>query len=239
VNAQFIAPFTANAKNVNQWVAAGNSLWYQDKGFDITSGSQWQRIYTLAASNETFTAVSFSGNTVLATWCGPCSNSTSATFTRGAVLGKRAADGTWTFTPVVAPTDASVPNRFLQGAAVSPTNENDLFVVVNGFSRRFSEGPGAGLGHVYESKDAGAHWTDISANLPDIPSSDIVVLNSGGLVVATDLGVVYRAPGATSWTRLGPNLPVTAAMDLSLGPDGNLYVATHGRGLWRIAAAGL
>jgi ligand-binding sensor domain-containing protein len=92
---------------------------------------------------------------------------------------------------------------------------------------------------VFESKDRGATWTDISANFPDIPSSDILVLPSGGLVVATDLGVVYRAPGATSWSRLGPNLPLTAAMDLSLGPDGNIYVATHGRGLWRISAAGL
>ena len=108
------------------------------------------------------------------------------------------------------------------------------------FSRRFSEGPGAGLGHVYESKDAGAHWTDISANLPDIPSSDIVVLNSGGLVVATDLGVLHRAAGATTWTRLGgSSLPATVAMDLSLGPDGRLYVATHGRGIWRTSAAGL
>ena len=35
VNAQFIAPFTANDKNINQWIAAGTSLWYQDKGFAI------------------------------------------------------------------------------------------------------------------------------------------------------------------------------------------------------------
>jgi hypothetical protein len=138
----------------------------------------------------------------------------------------------------VQPTDTSVPNRFLQGTAINPNNQNDLFVVVNGFSRRFSEGPGAGLGHVYESKNGGP-WTDISANMPDIPSSDILVLPSGGLVVATDMGVVYRASGQTTWTRLGPNLPITAAMDLSLGPDGKIYVATHGRGLWRISAAGL
>jgi hypothetical protein len=239
INAQFIAPFTANETNTNQWIAAGNSLWYQDKGFDITSGSQWKPIYKLGASNQTFNAVSFSGDTVIATWCGPCSNSTSAAFQRGAVVGKRAADGTWSWTKVVQPTDTSVPNRWLQGAAINPNDQKDLFVVVNGFSRRFSEGPGAGLGHVYESKNGGP-WTDISANMPDIPSSDILVLNSGGLVVATDLGVVYRAPGKTTWSRLGGStLPLTAAMDLQLGPDGNIYVATHGRGIWRISAAGL
>src|SRR5919199_2776751 len=201
INAQFIAPFTANETNINQWLAAGNSLWYQDKGFAIRSGSEWRNVYTLGASNQTFTAVSYSGNTAIATWCGPCSNSTSATFKRGAVVGKF--DGTnWTWTPVSFAAD--FPNRFLQGTAINPNNENDMFVVVNGFSRRFSEGPGAGLGHVFESKDGGVHWTDISANFPDIPSNDILALKSGGLVVGTDLGVVYRAPGATSWSRLGP-----------------------------------
>jgi len=236
VNAQFIAPFTANDKNINQWLAGGTTLWYQDKGFDIKSGSEWKPVKTLANSGQTFTAIAYSGNKALATWCGPCSNSTSALFQRGATVGTFA-NGSWTWKDVGFPT--SFPNRFLQGAAINPNDSSDMFIVVNGFSRRFSEGPGAGLGHVFESKNGGQDWTDISANFPDIPSSDIVVLPSGGLAVATDLGVVYRAPRATSWTRLGPNLPLTAAMDLTLGPDGNLYVGTHGRGIWRISTRGL
>jgi hypothetical protein len=242
INAQFIAPFSANDKNIGQWLAGGNSLWYQDKGFAIRSGSEWQRVKTLAAPNQTFTAVAYSGNTALATWCGPCSNSTAATFTRGAVVGSFAG-GTWTWKDVSFP--AAFPNRWLQGAAINPNDSNDMFVVVNGFSRRFSEGPGAGLGHVFESKDGGTTWTDISGTagtagaFPDIPSSDILVLGSGGLVVATDLGVVYRAPGQAKWSRLGGNLPVTTAMDLTLGPDANIYVATHGRGIWRISASAL
>jgi hypothetical protein len=236
VNAQFIAPFTANEKNVGQWLAGGTSIWYQDKGFDIKSGSEWQRVKTLANSGQTFTAIAYSGNKALATWCGPCSNSTAATFARGATVGTFAG-GTWTWTDVTFP--ATFPNRYLQGAAINPNDSNDMFIVVNGFSRRFSEGPGAGIGHVFESKNGGTTWTDISANFPDIPSNDIVVLPSGGLAVATDLGVVYRAPGATSWSRLGPNLPLTVAMDLTVGPDGKLYVGTHGRGIWRIATRGL
>ena len=237
INAQFIAPFTANEKNVNQWLAGGNSIWYQDKGFDIKSGSEWQKVKTLASPGQTFTAVAYSGNRALATWCGPCSNSTSALFQRGATVGTF--DGkAWTWKDVSFP--AGFPNRYLQGAAIDPNDENHLFLVVNGFSRRFSEGPGAGIGHVFASTDAGSTWTDISGNFPDIPANDILSLRSGGLVVATDLGVVYRAPGSTTWTRLGGStLPVTVAMDLHLGPDGNLYVGTHGRGIWRISAAGL
>ena len=98
----------------------------------------------------------------------------------------------------------------------------------------------AAAGFVALARGLGATWTDITANFPDIPANDILALNSGGLVVATDLGVLHRAAGETTWTRLGDSsLPVTVAMDLSLGPDGQLYVATHGRGIWRTSAAGL
>jgi hypothetical protein len=232
INAQFIAPFSANDKNINQWVAGGNSLWYQSKGFAIRSGAEWQRIYTLPSAAQTFTAVSYSGNRLIATWCGPCSNSGAALFKRGAVVGTFA-NGTWTVTPVTLPD--WFPNRYLQGAAINPNDANDLFIGVNGFSRRFSEGPGAGIGHVFESKDGGATWNDISTNIPDIPVNDVAVLSDGGLAVATDLGVVYRAAGSTTWTRLGSGFPTTVAMDLTIGPDGNLYAATHGRGIWRIA----
>ena len=69
------APFTADEKDATRWMAGGNSLWYQDKGWNITSGDQWKKVYTLPDAGKTFTAVSFSGNRVLATWCGPCNNS--------------------------------------------------------------------------------------------------------------------------------------------------------------------
>jgi hypothetical protein len=236
VNAQFIAPFTANEKDPTKWLAAGNSIWFQDKGFDIKSGEDWQKAYTLPSAAQTFTAVAYSGNRALATWCGPCSNSGTAPFKRGAVVGTFSG-GKWDFQPVTFPD--TFPNRYLQGAAIDPNNPDHLLLGVNGFSRRFSEGPGAGIGHVFESKDGGATWTDASGNFPDVPVNDIVELPSGGVVAATDLAVLYRAPNASSWKRLGTKLPTTTVMDLSVGPDGNLYVGTHGRGIWRIPASGL
>jgi hypothetical protein len=236
INAQFIAPFTANEKNPKQWLAAGNSLWYQDKGFDIASSSEWKPVYKLASAAQTFTAVTYSGNRAVATWCGPCTNGGTAAFVRGAVVGTftpSATGGSWAWKPIEFAAD--FPNRQILGAAIDPGNEDHLVLAVNGFSRRYTEGPGAGIGHVFESNDLGKTWTDISSNFPDIPASDVLILKSGALVVATDLGVLYRAPGETSWSRLGgSSLPVTTAMDLHLGPDGNIYVATHGRGIWRI-----
>jgi photosystem II stability/assembly factor-like uncharacterized protein len=114
-----------------------------------------------------------------------------------------------------------------------------MFLGVNGFSRRFTEGPGVGLGHVFESTDGGQSWSDASGNFPDVPVNDVVVLDGGRVVAATDLGVLYRAPGSQDWRRLGNGLPTTVVMDLSVGPDGNVYVATHGRGIWRIPRSAL
>jgi len=56
----------------------------------------------------------------------------------------------------------------------------------------------------------------------------------GGLVLATDTGVFYRAPRCKTWSILGHGLPTTTAMQVRLGPDGRVYLATHGRGQWAL-----
>jgi photosystem II stability/assembly factor-like uncharacterized protein len=109
-----------------------------------------------------------------------------------------------------------------------------VYVAINGFSRKWTEGPGAGVGHIFESRDAGQSWADISADLPDVPANSVKSVEGGGLALATDLGVFYRAPGRHGhWSVLGGNLPTTATLQLKVGPDGaKLYAATHGRGIW-------
>ena len=142
---------------------------------------------------------------------------------------------TWTWTESAL---AGVPNRYVGGVTVDATG--NLYLAMNGFSRRFTEGPGAGIGHIFKSSDSGATWSDISGNFPDVPTNSIKVLANGALVVGTDLGVVYRPAAANAdWQKLGNNFPATVVMDVEVGPDGYIYAATHGRGIWRITAAGL
>ncbi|MDQ1653027.1 MAG: hypothetical protein QOI35_2227 [Cryptosporangiaceae bacterium] len=230
--ARFIAPFLADKKDINTWVAGGRHVWIQHNGFKIRSGSEWTSLFDLGAGH-TATAVGIVGNTVYAAWCGPCNNQG---FTRGIAVGN--ADGTG-WHQLALPVDGTVPNRYLSGLEVDKADPQHVFVAVNGFSRRWTEGPGAGIGHVFESHDGGTTWTDISANMPDVPADWVTQTASGGLVVATDLAALYRAPHATKWTVLGGNLPTTTVMQTRLGPDGKLYAATHGRGQWSMPAGRL
>ncbi len=238
VNARFIAPFGANASDIDEWVAGGNSLWFQDNGFAIRSGSEWERVYTFGSVARVATAVAFDGDTIVAGWCGTCNN---AGFQRGLVVGRRSG-GSWTFTEVVPPSNlTTLPNRYIAAVAIDPEDEDHLLVGLNGFSRRFTEGPGAGIGHVFESFDAGATWSLADAGtFPDIPVNSLRFLPSGGVVAGTDLAVLHRADGAAAWKRLGTGFPATTAIDVEYSAtDDMVYVGTHGRGIWRIPAAGL
>jgi hypothetical protein len=234
VNARFIAPFAADDQNIDNWLAGGASIWFQSNGFAIRSGSEWQKVYTFGNAGQVATAIAYNGGWAVASWCGPCNN---AGFARGVAVGHY--DGsTWTWVDHTADLTASgVPNRYIGGVTVD--NVGNLYLAMNGFSRRFTEGPGAGVGHLFKSIDHGATWTNITGNMPDIPLNSVKVAG-GGIVVASDLAVLFSSDGGAHWSRLGSGLPLTVGMDIEVGPpgDSHLYVATHGRGIWSLPFGG-
>lgn len=222
-NPRFIAPIGLDGSKPDNAIFGGQYVWTASDVWKARDASVMKKEFDLG-SGHSATAVAMENGAAYVSWCGPCNN---AGFARGIATN---AGGTWHQLTL----DSSFPNRFVQGLAVDPANGNHAYAAINGFSRRFTEGPGAGVGHVYETTDGGAHWSDISGNLPDVPASAVKRLSNGGLVLGTDLTTFYRAPGATSWQVLGTGLPTTVVMDVEAGPDGNLYVATHGRGIWSI-----
>ena len=230
-NARFIAPFEPDAANPNHWVAGGEFVWdNQGEGWSTSCGSascDWKIAFDTGAGHSV-TALGVNGVTYAA-WCGPCN---SAGFTRGIATNY---GGTWHQLSL----PASFPNRFIQAITVDPANAAHAYVVFNGFSRRWTNTFSAGEGHVYETTNGGATWTDVSGNLPDAPGDDLVIAKHAGqpdtLVEASDIGVFVSTAGTGTWSRLG-DLPNASVNDLQLSPNGSyLIAATHGRGLWKIA----
>lgn len=135
-------------------------------------------------------------------------------------------------------TDPALPNRWVTHVAVDPSDATVAYVTYSGLRNADNNA------HVLRTIDGGAHWTDISANLPLAPTQDVIVdpLNPNRIFVATDLGVftanVARAKSqnpTVKWYRLGRGLPQAPINDLEYQAGTNtLYAATYGRSIWSI-----
>jgi hypothetical protein len=138
-----------------------------------------------------------------------------------------------------------LPERYITSIQEDPNDPNTVYVTLGGYERRWIP-PGSfgedtsnvGVGHVFVSHDHGEHFTNITANLPDI-SANWTAIHDGQLVVATDLGVYIETASATDGTPtsygvLGTGLPAAPVFTLRISP-GNpdlLLVSTYGRGDW-------
>ncbi len=90
-----------------------------------------------------------------------------------------------------------------------------VYATVMGFA-----GNGVNAAHLYRSTDAGAHWTNISSNLPNAPANSVVVdpNDANTVYVALDTGVyvasqVTTCSTANCWSIYGtglPNAPIVA-----------------------------
>jgi hypothetical protein len=80
---------------------------------------------------------------------------------------------------------------------------------------------------IYRSTDGGAHWTEISSNIPTAPANSIVVdpENASTAYVATDTGVYFTTQVGTCgqinsncWSAFGTGLPLAPVIALSATP---------------------
>ena len=138
------------------------------------------------------------------------------------------------------PSGSINPNQYpISGVAtdLSDATGNTAYVTVMGFT--------GGAGHVWKTTNAGASWTDFTANLPDSPVNAVVFyLASAQVFVATDVGVFVSSTMTPSWTELGPlpssgqasflpNVAVTALGIFAAGGNQLLRASTYGRGIWQ------
>jgi hypothetical protein len=267
-NPRFTAPFRAVRGSENtgdhaseRWVAGGNSVWSHDLAFSTTAqqaaslaNSGWTQRTTLGSPGRMVVGLDAvadpaakrdaSKDVVVAAWCGQA-NCNSEGFTRGV---RTNFGGTWHELDMT-----GLPTRFPNAVHIDRVSGDTatVYLVFNGYNRRFIEGPGAQQDHVWKgvlTTSGGVTWTNQSAGTPDVPATDVVRYGNK-LVVGTDYGVmvgtVDAAGNVSDWRRIGGvsgtagALPMSTVFDISIGPDGFLYAATHARGIWKTALSTL
>ncbi len=169
--------------------------------------------------------------------------SLSAIFNPG--TGKTPAWQDLTLNPVTNDSDAmNVFGLDISSIFIDPhdTTGNTVYVTVAGMQSLLVD-----MEVVYRSTDGGAHWTDITSNLPWAPANSLVVdpQDANTVYIATDMGVYSTRQVATCanlastcWSVFGTGLPQSPVVQLSAAPVTSsahlLSAATYGRGIWQI-----
>ncbi|HKF44681.1 MAG TPA: CARDB domain-containing protein [Thermoanaerobaculia bacterium] len=100
---------------------------------------------------------------------------------------------------------------------------------------------GAPSRHVFYTTDAGATWTNLSSNLPDVPVLSMAFnpANPDDLFVGTDAGVFRNPAGSSDWFSFNQGLPAAAPVyALAFSASGELHAGTYGRGVYKINLGG-
>jgi photosystem II stability/assembly factor-like uncharacterized protein len=134
-------------------------------------------------------------------------------------------DGGATFNPVT----TGLPNRWVTNIAVDPSDATHALLTVSGFAS----------GHVFETRSAGAVWTDISGTLVDAPANAIAFVPGVGIMVGTDVGVFQAPSPGASWIAGPAGIPNVIVYDLISVPAANMVIAgTYGRGMFAYTVGG-
>ena len=90
--------------------------------------------------------------------------------------------------------------------------------------------------YVYVTRDFGASWTSITADLPEVGNVNTIrqdPRNEDVLYVGTEFGFFVSLDHGQSWERFMNGLPVVRIDDVVVHPrDNDLVLATHGRSIW-------
>jgi hypothetical protein len=110
--------------------------------------------------------------------------------------------------------------------AIDANDPNKIWVALNSTSNK-----------IMVSTNAGASFTNISSNLPNIVARTVVVDDNTPrrLYVGLNIGVYEKLEADANWTDVSANLPKVAINELDIHKiDGTLKVATYGRGVWEM-----
>jgi hypothetical protein len=162
---------------------------------------------------------------------------------------------TFTNTTMNGPSASSIdPNQFPISSVAIDTSDptgNTAYVGIMGFTAVV--GSSTGPGHVWQTTNAGANWTDFTGTganaLPDSPVNAVLVDPIAHIIYAgTDVGVFESSTSAPAWSEVGPapgqsgflpNVAVTALNLFNSGGQKLLVASSYGRGVWQFNLANM
>ncbi len=126
--------------------------------------------------------------------------------------------------------DSGLPNRTVNSIAITPSNNNIVYVAFSGFSS----------GNLWKTTDGGGGWADASGSgfdrLPDVPVRSVVVHpnNPDWIYVGTDVGVFASENAGATW-QVPHDGPANVAVFNMFWMNTTLVAVTHGRGMFTAA----
>ncbi len=119
-----------------------------------------------------------------------------------------------------------VGSSSVTGIAISPTDPNHIWVTRSGYASNHK---------VFESKNAGTTWINITGSLPNLPVNCVIYEEGSldGVYIGTDVGVYYKDGTMSDWKPYMLGLPNVIVRDLEIFyPTKKLRAGTYGRGIW-------
>jgi hypothetical protein len=217
-NQNFYAPFVVDPGNGDRVLYGTDRVWET-----TTGGDSWTPISPVLVGAGTYVdaigVATGNNNTVYAAFGGQFANTSRifVTTNHGASWVEH---------------DLPTGSGRVADLEVDPANAQVAYAVVGRF----------GGGHVFRTLNGGQTWTNISGNLPDLPTWTLLLSKQASgdvLYIGNDDGVYVSTNLGGSWVRLGDEFPHVQVMQLDLNPTlGILGAGTYGRGLWELSLAG-
>lgn len=208
-NFGWVAPWKQDPVNANTIYCASDQMF-----MSTNQGNSWTQMGTLSNSSS---IVEFE--------VAP-SNTQYIYITNGSTVWRTTNAG-GSYTNITSPINTS--GAPIQNLAVSPYNENMVWVCLAGYTNN---------NHVFFSSDAGTTWTNISYGLPNIPANAIKAVPGTGnnlVFVGMDAGVYYRHDNSNGWQPYFSALPLAPISDFEIYESTmKLRASTYGRGVWEV-----
>lgn len=233
---EFYVPFTMNKMNPNQLLLGTYRLYRTDNARTASAGDvQWKAISPDLTSGCPGTAPNGARGCLVGAIGVGGGNAVYVGTDDGLLW--IAKDGLTSSNPTWVRLDQNgLPKRPVAEIKVDPSNYRIAYVAYNGFNAATPGTPG----HLFKTTDAGAHWTNISGNIPDSPLNTVILDPSfpNTLYAGTDVGPYVTNDGGFHWSFLGTGFPIVGIWQMDFDASHRVLVAgTHGRGAFRITDA--